>query len=205
MARDFLHHIGIGCTGEQWMSEWREQPRTVRIWWVFVLRGVLAAALGIFALIWPTVTLEILVLLVGAYLIADGVTALVVALRRGASSGRLFQPAISVVIGLVVVLWPSESARTLFVVLGAAGLFLGISYVVSARRYAVDAMDRQLMTTAGIVAAVLGLILVMWPGVAVVTLSWIIAAAALLTGAALIFLGLRFRQMQVGVQIDPPG
>lgn len=186
------------------MSEWREQPRTVRIWWLFVLRGVFAAALGIFALIWPTVTLEILILFVGVYLIADGVMGLVVALRRGASSGRLFQPAISVVIGLIVVLWPSQSARTLFMVLGAGALFLGVSYVITARRYAVDAMDRQLTTSAGIVAAVLGVILMIWPGVAVVTLSWMIAAVALLTGAVLIFLGMRFKQMQMRVQVVIP-
>ena len=47
-----------------------------RVWWVFLLRGVLAAALGIFALIWPALTLQILVLFVGAYLIADGVMGL---------------------------------------------------------------------------------------------------------------------------------
>lgn len=175
------------------MDEWRERPRAGQIWWVFMLRGVLAAALGIFALIWPTLTLKILVLFVGAYLIADGVMGLVVALRRGAPAGRLFQPAASVVIGLIVVLWPGQSARTLFMLLGAAALFMGISYVITARRYAVDAMDRQLMTTGGIIAAVLGVILILWPGAGVVTVSWIIAAAALLTAAVMIFLGVRFR------------
>jgi len=158
-----------------------------------MLRGMLAAALGIFALFWPTLTLKILVLFVGAYLIADGVMGLVVALRRGAPAGRLLQPGVSVIIGLIVVLWPGQSARTLFILLGAGALFVGISYVITARRYAVDAMDRQLMTTGGIVAAVLGVILILWPGAAVVTVSWIIAAAALLTAAVMIFLGVRFR------------
>jgi uncharacterized membrane protein HdeD (DUF308 family) len=77
--------------------------------------------------------------------------------------------------------------------LGAGALFVGISYVITARRYAVDAMDRQLMTTGGIIAAVLGVILILWPGAAVVTVSWIIATAALLTAAVMIFLGVRFR------------
>lgn len=175
------------------MDEWQDRPRTGQIWWVFMLRGGLAAALGIFALIWPTLTLKILVLIVGAYLIADGVMGLVVAVRRGARSGRLLQPVTSVVIGLIVVLWPSQSARTLFMLLGAGALFVGISYVITARRYAVDAMDRQLMTTGGIIAAVLGVILILWPGAAVVTVSWIIATAALLTAAVMIFLGVRFR------------
>ncbi|NCF27783.1 MAG: hypothetical protein GWP69_10405 [Gammaproteobacteria bacterium] len=186
------------------MSTPREHLPTGQIWWVFILRGVFAAVLGVFALIWPTLTLEILVLFVGAYLIADGVMGLVVALRRAAPSGRLLQPALSVVIGLLVVLWPSQSARTLFMVLGAGALFIGISYVIAARQYAVDAMGRRLMTTGGIIAGVLGVILIVWPGAAVVTVSWIIAAAALLMAAVMIFLGVRLRQLRARVVVIPP-
>lgn len=187
------------------MSDRWEQPRAAGVWWVFMLRGAFAALLGIFALIWPTLTLEILVLFVGVYLIADGVTRLVVALRRGAPSGRLIQPALSVAIGLIVALWPSQSARTLFMVLGVGALFIGVSYVITARRYAIDAMDRQLTTTGGVIAVVLGVILILWPGAAVVTLSWIIAAAALLTAAVMIFLAVRFRQLRVRVVRMTPG
>lgn len=187
------------------MSASREHLPTGQIWWVFILRGVFAAVLGVFALIWPTLTLEILVLFVGAYLIADGVMGLVVALRRAAPSGRLLQPALSTVIGLLVVLWPSQSARTLFMVLGAGALFIGISYVIAARQYAVDAMGRRLMTTGGIIAGVLGVILIVWPGAAVVTVSWIIAAAALLMAAVMIFLGVRLRQLRARVVVIPPG
>lgn len=187
------------------MSASRKHLPTGQIWWVFILRGVFAAVLGVFALIWPTLTLEILVLFVGAYLIADGVMGLVVALRRAAPSGRLLQPALSVVIGLLVVLWPSQSARTLFIVLGAGALFIGISYVIAARQYAVDAMGRRLMTTGGIIAGVLGVILIVWPGAAVVTVSWIIAAAALLMAAVMIFLGVRLRQLRARVVVTPPG
>jgi uncharacterized membrane protein HdeD (DUF308 family) len=187
------------------MSTPREHLPTGQIWWVFILRGVFAAVLGVFALIWPTLTLEILVLFVGAYLIADGVMGLVVALRRAAPSGRLLQPALSVAIGLLVVLWPSQSARTLFMILGAGALFIGISYVIAARQYAVDAMGRRLMTTGGIIAGVLGVILIVWPGAAVVTVSWIIAAAALLMAAVMIFLGVRLRQLRARVVVIPPG
>ncbi len=187
------------------MNERREQPLTAQIWWVFMLRGVLAAVLGISALIWPTLTLGILVLFVGAYLIADGVMGLVVSFRRPGASGGLLQPVVSVVIGLVLVFWPSQSARTLFMVLGAGALFIGISYLVTARRYGAGGMDRRLLTTVGVIAAVLGVILLVWPGAAVVTVSWIIAAAALVMAAVLIFLGVRFKQSKVRVEVIPPG
>lgn len=187
------------------MTKGREQSLTGQIWWVFMLRGVLAAALGISALIWPTLTLEILVLFVGAYLIADGVMGLVVSFRRPGASGGLLQPVVSAVVGLVLVFWPSQSARTLFMVLGAGALFIGISYLITARRTGVGGMDRRLMTTVGIVAAALGVILLVWPGAAVVTVSWIIAAAALAMAAGLIFLGVRFKRLKARVEVIPPG
>lgn len=184
------------------MDEWREPPRGRQIWWMFVLRGLLAAALGVVALIWPTLTMAVLVLLVGAYLIADGVMGMVVAARRSLPGGRWVQPVVSVVVGLVLIFWPGESARTLFVVLGAAALFMGISYLFTSRQLPAGTMDRQLMTTAGVVAAAIGVVLIVWPGAAVVTISWIVAVVALALAAVLIFLGLRFRQM--GVEVIAP-
>jgi uncharacterized membrane protein HdeD (DUF308 family) len=186
------------------MNEWRENTLTDQIWWVFMLRGALAAALGISALIWPTLTLEILVLFVGAYLIADGVMGVVVSVRRPAASAGLLQPLVGVAVGLVLVFWPSQSARTLFMVLGAGAVFIGISKLVSARRYAVGGTDRRLMTTVGMAAGVLGVILLLWPGAAVVTVSWIIATAALLTAAVLVFLGVRIKQSKLRVGGIPP-
>jgi uncharacterized membrane protein HdeD (DUF308 family) len=50
------------------------------------------------------------------------------------------------------------------------------------------------MTGAGVVASLLGVVLIVWPGAGVVTLSWIIAAAALAMAAVLIFLAMRFRE-----------
>ena len=42
------------------------------IWWAFMLRGVFAGVLGIFALIWPTPTFTILTRVIGLYCLADG-------------------------------------------------------------------------------------------------------------------------------------
>ena len=51
------------------------------IWWAFMLRGVFAGVLGIFALIWPTLTFTILTRMIGLYCLADGLPGLVGALR----------------------------------------------------------------------------------------------------------------------------
>jgi uncharacterized membrane protein HdeD (DUF308 family) len=57
-------------------------------WWVFVVRGALAILFGITCFVAPGITLAVLVLLYGAYSLADGVLASVAAFaRRGPNQG----------------------------------------------------------------------------------------------------------------------
>jgi uncharacterized membrane protein HdeD (DUF308 family) len=44
--------------------------------------------------------------------------------------------------------------------------------------------------------AVIGLVLLIWPGTGVVAISWIIALAALMLAALLIFLALRLKRLK---------
>ncbi|RIK43843.1 MAG: hypothetical protein DCC55_04665 [Chloroflexi bacterium] len=44
-----------------------------RNWWLLLIRGVLAVIFGILALVWPGITLAVLVLLFGAYALVDGI------------------------------------------------------------------------------------------------------------------------------------
>lgn len=46
-------------------------------WWLLALRGVASILLGIAAFVWPGITLLVLVILFGAYLLVDGVLAVV--------------------------------------------------------------------------------------------------------------------------------
>ncbi len=65
------------------------------VWWSFLLRGVFATALGLFALLWPALSASVLALAVGFYLIADGTAGLIAALRAGARGRYLLQPVVS--------------------------------------------------------------------------------------------------------------
>src|SRR5262249_56182394 len=45
-------------------------------WWLVLLRGIAAILFGILAIVWPGITLLTLVILYGAYALADGIFAL---------------------------------------------------------------------------------------------------------------------------------
>ena len=166
------------------------------IWWAFMLRGVFAGVLGIFALIWPTPTFTILTRVIGLYCLADGLSGLVGALRASDRGTYLLQAVVSLVVGGFLLFWPSTSARTLLMVFGGWALFTGVSHILAARRANVEDGDGGLTTTMGGAVAVIGLVLLIWPGTGVVAISWIIALAALLLAALLIFVALHLKRLK---------
>jgi uncharacterized membrane protein HdeD (DUF308 family) len=119
--------------------------------------------------------------------------------RLAAASDRgtyLLQAVVSLAVGGVLLFLPSASARTLIMVFGGWALFTGVSHILAARRANVEDGDRGLTTTMGGAVAAVGLVLLIWPGTGVVTISWIIALAALLLAALLIFLALHLKRLK---------
>jgi uncharacterized membrane protein HdeD (DUF308 family) len=177
----------------------RASDRLGHLWWTVMLRGVLAAALGLCALLWPGVSLAILVHLVGLYCLADGLAGVLEASRASERGVSLLQAVLGVVVGAVLLLWPGPSIRLLLMVFGAWALLTGIGQVVAAHRADLEGSERSVMMAIGGIAAGLGLILVVWPGTGVVAISWVIAVAALLLAALLIWLALRLKGLQARV------
>lgn len=54
-----------------------------RSWWLLLLRGIIAIAFGVATFVWPQISLLSLILVYGIYAVADGILALVAAIRGG--------------------------------------------------------------------------------------------------------------------------
>jgi uncharacterized membrane protein HdeD (DUF308 family) len=169
------------------------------IWWSFLLRGSFAITLGIFVLFWPGLSLNVLVLAVGLYCVADGAAGLVGALRHPELREHVAQALIILGIGAVLLLWPGSTLRTLLMLLGTAALFAGIGQILTARRLPADDPERGAIMAIGVAAAVVGLVLAFWPGSGVAVISWVIGIAVILIGALLIYLGSRFKRLEARI------
>jgi len=165
------------------------------LWWSFLLRGALAIALGVFALFWPGQSVSILVLAVGLYCIADGLTGLVAAIRYPGLREQLVQALIVVGLGAVLLLWPGATLRLVLVLLGVAALLAGAGQVLTALRLPADDPERGMILIIGSTAGLVGLALALWPAGGVTVISWVIGIAAILFGVLLIFIGSRFRRL----------
>jgi len=180
----------------------RVSDKLASIWWSFLLRGIFAIALGIFALFWPDMSLGILVFAVGLYCVADGAAGLVGGLRHPEFRENVVQALIILGIGAVLVVWPAATLRILLALLGAAALIAGIGQILTARRLPADEPERSAIMVIGVAAAIVGLVLAFWPGSGVAVISWVIGIAVILIGTLLIYLGTRFKRL--GAHIGTP-
>ena len=94
-----------------------------RNWGWVVLRGVAAVLFGVLALAWPGITLAALVIVWGAYALADGVLSLVAAYRVR-DQGKPFWSLLivgllGIAAGIVTFIWPGMTALLLLMFIAA--------------------------------------------------------------------------------------
>jgi uncharacterized membrane protein HdeD (DUF308 family) len=166
------------------------------VWRYLLLRGVFALALGAFALFWPSLSLDVLVTVVGIFCLLDGIIGLIFALRNPAFRVYLASSIVALVIGAVLVIWSVGAVKFVLMLFGAWLVFVGGSQVAASRSLAEQDANRGALMALGVVAAILGLVLIVWPGTGVVVVSWGIAAAAIFQGVQSIYLAMHLRRIQ---------
>jgi uncharacterized membrane protein HdeD (DUF308 family) len=168
-----------------------------RNWWLFALRGVSAVIFGVLALLWPGVTLLVLVLFIGAYLLLDGLLTGVGALRHRDSNRRgwlvLLGSLASIVIGIVTFVWPGLTAVALLYLVTAWAVITGVLEITAAVQLRKDIANEWVLGLAGLASIALGVVLYLWPGAGLLSLVWLVGSYAILFGVLLIMLGFRLR------------
>lgn len=134
-----------------------------RNWWIQLIRGGLAFALGATALVAPASSLTLAVFLVAAFAIGDGAMTLTAGLGirdRAEVRGVLTATgAAFIALGVAVLFWPGLGATAL-ILLFAAWLVASGALVVYGARVLGDVVSNSwIMTTVGAVVAVAGLAL----------------------------------------------
>ena len=99
-----------------------------------ILLGLIDVAAGIVAIAYPGITAGALVIVIGAWAIVGGVTQLGTAWQaRGAGSGWLtFNGVLSVIAGVLLIVWPDIGAVTLALVFGIYLMLYGVALLASA-------------------------------------------------------------------------
>lgn len=167
-------------------------------WWLVVGVGVLGIIASILALVWPGKTLLLVALTFGIFLLLVGVQDLASALNtKGASGGaRIFFAllgVISIVVGVILIIHPAESLLTAAWVLG---LWFAISGAVQLLQAFSHPEGRGFNIAFGLLGIVAGVVVLVNPGVGVVTLVWIVSISFMIRGLVAIAVGLALKKAQ---------
>jgi uncharacterized membrane protein HdeD (DUF308 family) len=169
-----------------------------RNWWAVSLRGLAGILFGIITFIAPGISLAALVLLFGAYAFADGVLAIVTAIRRRGNDRwgmLLLEGLVGVAAGVLTLLWPGITALALLYVIAAWALVTGAFEIAAAIRLRKVISGEWILALSGILSMALGVLLIVAPGPGALAVVIWIGAYAFIFGALLFALGLRLKRM----------
>jgi uncharacterized membrane protein HdeD (DUF308 family) len=107
-------------------------------WWMLLLEGLAGVVIGVVTLLWPGITAFALLYLIGAWALVTGVFEVVAAIRlRRVITGEwllVLSGIASVVLGLLLVLFPRAGALAVVLWIGAYALVFGALLVALAIR-----------------------------------------------------------------------
>lgn len=165
-------------------------------WWLILLRGLCAILFGVLTFIWPSVSLFTLVLLYGAFALADGIFALAAAITGNTPTPRWWLAVVGllgIAAGTMTFLWPGVTAVVLQVFIACWAIAIGVMQIVGAIQLRKEIHDEWLLIAGGALSVVFGLIMLTRPSVGALALLYVIGAYAILYGLLLVSFSLRLR------------
>jgi uncharacterized membrane protein HdeD (DUF308 family) len=166
-------------------------------WWALALRGAVAILFGILALAFPPAAMAALVLLYGAWAIADGIFILIAAFRMSHEGERwgwlVFEGAVSIACGVLAFVWPGLTALVLVILIAAWSVVTGIAEIAAAIRLRKVIHNEWLLGLSGVLSIAFGILLFVFPAAGLLAIAVWIGAFAILFGALMVGLAFRLR------------
>jgi uncharacterized membrane protein HdeD (DUF308 family) len=170
----------------------------IRNWWALALRGLAAVIFGVLLFVWPFISLAVLVILFGAYAMADGLLSIVATATVAANSSRwwslLIGGALSFIIGLLTFIWPGITAMVLLYLIAFRAMVIGVFEIVAASRLRREIPGGWVLALSGIISILFGLLMLIYPAAGALVVIWFIGLYALVTGVTLLALAVSLRR-----------
>jgi uncharacterized membrane protein HdeD (DUF308 family) len=162
-----------------------------------VLRGIASIVFGVLTFFQPGITLATLVLMFGAYSLADGVFTIVwaIANRHGEPSwvSLVIGGLLGIAAGIVTFFSPAITAVALLMIIAAWAIAIGVTTIVAAIQLRKEITGEWRLVLSGLLSVALGVILVAAPGVGALAMVLWIGGYAIASGILQIALGFRLK------------
>ena len=171
-----------------------------RNWWKLLVRGLVAISFGLMLWLLPGISLALLVLFFGAFVLADGILGIWMAI-----SGRkeyenwwelLLWGIVDIGIGILTFISPSATAVALVIFTAVWAIATGVLQIAVAIRLRREIEGEWLLILGGLLSVVLGILFMVQPGTGALALVWLIGTYAFLFGLLLVFLAFKMRNFR---------
>ena len=162
------------------------------------LKGIIFSVFGIVALFTPAIALKTMVWYLGLVTLGGGVLLALGAIlvkRRGGQIGPLvFESAVDIAIGVLILVFPELTVKVVIYVLGFWAVVIGAVQIFSALRQKKRAERYLLSLISGGLAAVFGLVLLVNPFEGAVALTLVVGMFSVMFGIFMLVSAIRLKR-----------
>ncbi|HBN77773.1 MAG TPA: hypothetical protein DD473_18580 [Planctomycetaceae bacterium] len=172
-----------------------------KVWWIVLLRGVLVTLLGIYALLNPGLTLVVFTQILGAFILVDGVFAIVAGISGWTESRgwTLARGVLGVLVGIFVFAHPAVvgaiAASVLIILISVQTVTSGVLEIIVAIQKRKAIQGEGWMIFDGVILILLGFLLFLTPFFWGLILIRVFGAFAILFGVIAIAMSFRLRKL----------
>jgi uncharacterized membrane protein HdeD (DUF308 family) len=176
--------------------------RLTRLWWLVVALGVLSLVAGVIVILKPSNSLKTLAVVVGIFVLLDGIAEFVLAFdRRTANRGLVALLALlDVVVGILLIRHPVGGVKAIALLLAIWLIAAGVVRLIIAFDTHGDRLGRFVVAA---IEIVFGIVIVANPNIGFATLAVLVGLAFIVNGLGLIAVGVLLRAVRN--QPPPPG
>lgn len=168
-------------------------------WWLAVLRGFVALLFGIAVLFRPGISLSVLLMLFGAYALASGILAVISSVSLGILHKRwwamLAEGLVGILIGFITFFWPVATVMAVLVLVAIWAIVTGALQIAASVSRFGPAAGSWLFGIGGVLSVALGVLLIAYPGVGILTLTLFLGIWAIVFGVDQIVHGFEERHL----------
>ncbi|MFH0757198.1 MAG: DUF308 domain-containing protein [Bacteroidota bacterium] len=177
-------------------------------WWFLVINGLIAILFGFFLLFFDTDLIKFLMIYIGIGGAVVGAILLIAAIRnikKDKHAGMLlFESILTLVIGLILVLFPSFSLKFFLIIIGVWAVILGIVQLAILINIKEKLASKNILLFNGILTMVLGVMLFFDPVTTAGFLLKILGVFAIIFGILMIYFGFVLKTLKIAIEVSIP-
>lgn len=174
-----------------------EEKNLAKHWWAILIRGIVAVLFAILLVTATGFTLNVLIILLGLYLLLDGLFAVIASLVAASKHKSwwllLLEGIVSVAAGIFVFALPTLTLVILVYLVAAWAIITGLLEFVASLIATWALPGKIFLGVTGVISVILGIIIFLYPVISLEAMIWLVAIYALVVGLTLIIFSFKLK------------